>query len=217
MTAFSMQLREANQAAWDAMIGHRFVTDIKADRLPEAVFRRYLAFEHRFVETAIVIFGYALVKAPGIAEQRPILRILHALGHDQLDYFSRTFATLGMAESEWRDVRLPPAAAGLRDGMIGFAAHGGYEDVLVGMLAAEWMYWSWCTEAAASPSRQPQLRDWVDLHAAPDFAAQAQWLMAEVDRLCPQLPPYRHQRCFEIFGRALELEIAFHDAPYGAP
>ena len=57
----------------------------------------------------------------------------------------------------------------------------------------------------------------VDLHAADDFANQARWLIGEVDRLCPMLPPYRQRRCFEVFGRALELEIDFHHAPYERP
>ena len=212
---FSETLRAANRDVWDAMLSHRFVRDVAEERLPLPVFKRYLVFEHAFVETAIVIFGYALVKAPGIAEQRRLAHVLDALLNEQIAYFERTFAELGMAEREWRDAVLPPAAANLADGMTGFAAHGGYEEVLTAMLAAEWMYWTWCREAAARPSGIPQIRRWVDLHVAEDFADQARWLKDQLDRLGPHLSPRRRAACRRIFRRALELEIDFHHAPYG--
>jgi thiaminase (transcriptional activator TenA) len=212
--SFSESLRDANLDVWQAMLAHRFVRDVTEDRLPLPVFRRYLVYEHAFVETAVAIFGYALVKAPGIAEQRKLAKVLDALLNDQLDYFPRAFADLGIAKDERRDAALPPAAAGLADGMIGFAAHGGYEEAMTAMLAAEWMYATWCAVAAATPSRVPQIRDWVDLHTAEDFTAQARWLRAEIDRLGPYLPPHRRAGCRRIFRRALELEMEFHAVPY---
>jgi thiaminase (transcriptional activator TenA) len=79
---------------WDAMQTHRFVRDIEADRLDPAVFRRYLAYENAFVETAILIFGYSLVKAPGLEEQRWLIGVLKALSEEQITYFRRAFDSL---------------------------------------------------------------------------------------------------------------------------
>jgi thiaminase/transcriptional activator TenA len=44
---------------------HRFVQDIEADALPREVLGRYVVSENNSVETAILIVGDALPKAPG--------------------------------------------------------------------------------------------------------------------------------------------------------
>ena len=83
MTPMSLsdRLLADNAAAFDAMIGQRFVADIAADRLPSAVFDRYLVYEGAFVETAIRIFAYATAKAPDIADAAPLVAVLDALAN----------------------------------------------------------------------------------------------------------------------------------------
>jgi thiaminase (transcriptional activator TenA) len=212
--SFAEDLRAAADAEWQAMQEHRFVRAIEEDSLDQAVFRRYLVYEHAFVETAVTLFGYALVKAPGLAEARYLIGTLRALVDEQIPYFMNAFDRLGMAEAEWKDVPLPPRAAGLRDGMIGFAAHGGFEEVVAAMLAAEWTYATWCARAAARPIGNPEVKAWVDLHADPAFQDQAGWLIGQIDRRGPDLPAERRRRCIEIFRSALALEIEFHHAPF---
>ncbi len=209
----SQQLLDDNRAVWDAMLAHRFVRDIEADTLPEPVFRRYLVYERAFVETAILIFGHLLVRAPGLARQRWLIGVLQALSEDQIGYFERAFAALGLA-ADASQADQPAAVADFREGMLGIARDGGYASGITAMLAAEWMYETWCTRAARCRLSQPEVRRWVDLHAAPAFAAQAAWLRAEVDGLAPTLTPGQRQELSAVFGHALTLEIAFHTAPY---
>ena len=210
----SDEILEQARDVWDAMQSHRFVRDIEANQLEPAVFRRYLAYENAFVETAIQIFGYSLVKAPGLEEQRWLIGVLGALAEEQIAYFRQAFATLGMDETEWRDVPLPAAVAAFRDGMLAIAAHGSYVDGIAAMFAAEWMYWTWCTRASSRPITDAVLKQWVDLHVAEAFAAQAQWLRRQVDLAGLEMAASARARVADIFRRALELEIGFHSAPY---
>jgi thiaminase len=46
----------------------------------------------------------------------------------------------------------------LREGMLGFAAHGGFAEVMTAMLAAEWSYREFCGRALAQPISNPVLR-----------------------------------------------------------
>lgn len=62
MEAFSERLLREHQPAWQGMQQHRFVTDIEQDRLPTAVFNRYLVFEGNFVATAIAILLSGLAR-----------------------------------------------------------------------------------------------------------------------------------------------------------
>lgn len=205
-------IRADNRAAWDAMQAHRFVAAVVADQLPPDVFKAYLVYECDFVETAMLIFGHMLVKAPGLSERRRLAGVLHALAAEQIGYFERVFAVVGVTAAD-RARPVPGSVAAFRDGMLAMARDGGYLDGVAIMLAAEWMYATWCARAARAPSRDPELKGWVDLHAEPGFLAQADWLREQVDAAAaPEVP-----HLSTLFCRALHLEIAFHDAPFEHP
>ena len=211
MTGAGERIRAANIVAWDAMQSHRFVTDIEHDRLPPDVFRRYLVFEHGFVETALQILGHAMVKAPAFAQRRRLVVMLHALSEGQLVWFDECFETLGIAPAD----AMPPAAVqALGDGMLGVAAEGGYADIIAVMLAAEWMYETWCIRVARGRIGDPILAAWIDLHVSPDFRGAVAWLHGEIEREAASLDQPGRDRLAALFGHALRLEIAFHEAAY---
>lgn len=208
----SEQILRENAEVLDQMLDHRFVDDIKADRLPKDVFERYLVFEGAFVDTAISIFAFATAKAETMAQKRWLVAVLDALANQQIVYFEKTFAARGI---DPRDFNLSVAeVANFRDGMLSIARDGGYLDTVAAMFAAEWMYWTWSKQAAQLKISDPLLKEWVDLHAHPDFAAQALWLKAELDRAGDGMSASERSRLSGVFGRAQSLEIAFHDAPY---
>jgi thiaminase/transcriptional activator TenA len=204
-------LRE-NADAFARMVDHRFVRDIRADRLPPEVFDRYLVIEGAFVDTAISIFALATAKADDIATRRRLIAVQDALANEQIGYFERVLAARGIAASS-ADLSAPGVAA-FRDGMLRIAESGGYADIATAMFAAEWMYWTWCRAAAGSTISDPHLLDWVALHAAPEFEAQARWLKAEVDRAGEASDDTSLSRLSQLFGDVQRLEIAFHDAAY---
>ncbi len=208
----SEQILRENKAVFDAMVNHRFVEDIKADRLPVEVFERYLVFEDAFVDTAISIFAFATATAGTIEQKRWLIGVLDALANQQIAYFEKTFAERGI-DPEAFDTSRPEVAA-FRNGMLSIAREGGYLDTVAAMFAAEWMYWTWSKEAARNPISDPLLKEWVDFHVHQDFATQALWLKAELDAAGENMNPEERSRLSGIFDHVQALEIAFHDAPY---
>jgi thiaminase/transcriptional activator TenA len=213
VTSFALTLRAESAELWDAMQEHRFVRDIIAGRLDPQVFRRYLIFEHGFVETAILIFGQAMLKAPAFAQRRRLILTLYSLAEDQIAYFQNVFAVLGLAPSG----SAPPFPDAVRlfdVGMLKIAEEGSYTDILTIMLAAEWMYATWCRRAAETGSGEPELRRWLDLHTEPPFLEGVDWLMCEINREAAGMDAAGRRRLSDLFGEALRLEIAFHTAAY---
>jgi len=213
MPSLSQRLRAANQGVWDEMQAHSFVRDIEADLLPRAVFRRYVVYERAFVETAILIFAQALLKAPDLTARRWLCGVLGGLGGEQLSYFDRVFAALNVSPHGTGEA-LPAAVTAFDHGLLQVAETGSYLDILTIMLAAEWMYATWCGRAHQAPISDPEIADWVRLHAKPEFLAQADWLMAQLDTAAPHVDETRFKRLSGLFGHALRLEIDFHTAPY---
>lgn len=213
-TPFSEWLKHGDPALWQRMIGHRFCRDMAEDRLPDDAFIRYLRYEHAFVRAAIGIFAFALAKAPMPADQDHLLGVLNALATDQQAYFTRVFAELGLDAAVLPLDALPPAARGLRDGLLGFAAKASFAEILAAMLAAEWMYLTWCETAHARKPRRPAPAAWIRLHVEPGFRQQVAWLCQRLDEIGPVLDAAERERCRTQFGKVLALEIAFHNAPY---
>lgn len=212
MTALSDRMLAENAGDFARMTGHRFVADIRAGRLPPEVFDRYLVIEDAFVDTAIAIFAFATAKAEGIVRRRRLIAVQDALANEQIAYFERVLAERGIAASP---ARLSDRRVGaFREGMLGIARSGGYAEIVTAMFAAEWMYWTWCRDVAPLAVADPHLRDWIDLHAGPDFEAQARWLKAEVDAAGEGLEDEGRARLVRLFGEVQRLEIAFHDAAY---
>ena len=210
--SLSEQMLRENARVFEEMVNHRFVEDIKANRLPGDVFDRYLVFEGAFVDTAIAIFALAVAKAETIAQKRGLISVLDALANQQIPYFEKTFAARGIDPRAFGTDR--PEVVAFRSGMLGIARDGGFLDIVTAMFAAEWMYWTWSAEAASREIGDLLLREWVDLHVHEDFVAQAKWLKRQADQAGEGLGAAERARLSGIFGEVQRLEIAFHDAPY---
>ncbi|CAM3067995.1 TenA family protein [Paracoccus nototheniae] len=203
----------AEQAqAFDAMLVHPFVRDLAADRLPDAAFDRYLLIEGAFVDTAIAIFGYAVAKACDLDDRRKLIGSLDGLAHGQMDYFRDAYAGRGLAPDP--GLQADPRVAAFRDGMLAIARDGDFADILTAMFAAEWMYWTWCDAHRCARLADPIRQGWIDLHAAPEFQAQARWLRDRVDRIGTTLPEDRQTALIALFGHVQRLEVSFHDAAW---
>jgi len=205
----SDRILTANQGVLEQMLAHRFVADIKANRLPREVFHGYLAHEGAFVKTAISIFAYAVARAPDIEAQRWLIGVLDALANTQVTFFEEVFARHGITAPD--DV--PPEVIAFDEGMLTLAREGSFVDIVTAMFAAEWIYWAWCRTASACRIEDPDLRNWVDLHAEQAFGDQAMWLKNAIDTYGD---PRDVDRLSDLFERVTLLEIAFHAAPYAA-
>ncbi|MGF6159452.1 thiaminase/transcriptional activator TenA [Ensifer sp. KUDG1] len=208
----SQQILRENAAVFEAMVNHRFVEDIVMERLPTPVFERYLVYEGAFVETAISIFAFATAKAETIEQKRWLIAVLDALANQQIAYFERIFAERNIDPGAY-DLDVAEVEA-FRAGMLEIARNGGFLDTVAAMFAAEWMYWTWSKRAVRSSFADPHLKEWVEMHADDEFAAQAKWLSRELDAAGNTLDASERKRLSAIFGRAQQLEIAFHDAAY---
>ncbi|WP_138472654.1 TenA family protein [Poseidonocella sp. HB161398] len=203
-----------NAQDFEAMVSHRFVRDIAAGRLSPGVFDRYLLIEGAFVETAIAIFGYAVAKAPDLGDRRKLIGSLDALANEQMPYFEAAFARRGISPDP--GLQAEPRVAAFREGMLEIAREGDFTAIVTAMFAAEWMYWTWCRAVQDAPMGDPMVRDWVGMHAAPGFAAQARWLRDRLDALGQGMTQAQRDEAVRVFGHVQRLEIGFHAAAYPA-
>ena len=210
---FSEWLKTVSMEHWDTMINHKFTSDMAANTLPEAVFKRYLHCEHAFVRSAITIFSYALAKSPSAGDQDRLVSIVYALSTEQDKYFQETFRTMGFTDIPLKPSTFKGKASLLRDGAVGIAESCSFLEILSAMLAAEWMYLTWCKKAAVGHATGVR-KSWIILHVTPSFRDQVNWMIHRVNELGMVAPADVQEACAHHFRNMLEWEIAFHDAPY---
>lgn len=214
-TRFSDWLRQQAGVAWSAAVNHRFTREFSRGRLEETVFKRYLINEYSFVEASATVTGYAIAYAPSIEAKAHLAAAVYALTTEQREYFTRAFSALGIPGGHRTPHSLDMSVMAFRDMVIRTAAHGGYEDILATMLAAEWLYLTWSTRTwKRRPPPQPYYREWVKIHVSPAFQAHVAWMRAELDTVGPDLPLSRQVEIAHVFRRTLEMEVFFHDAAY---
>ena len=211
---FSERLRAAALPTWNRVLDHRFFRDVASDQIGDADFERYLRIEYGFVDCAAVVLGFAVAKAPSFAERRRLARGLFGLVTDQEQFFVAAFERMATAADRRTGLAPQGHAAPLHALFMATAQSAGYEEILSCMLAAEWLYATWCGAAARTPSRRAYIRDWVTLHADRPFVEQITWMREEVDARGPALPAARQTAMQPLFEQVLAAEISFHDAPY---
>lgn len=205
------RLRAESEPDWSRAARHRFTEELGDDRLPDAVYRRYLVQDYAFIGTLASMIGYGVAKAPDMAAKAGLARFLAALTSEENTYFLRSFDALGVGEAERTQPKLHRVSQEFLAAMREAGEQGGYADVIATLLPAEWIYLEWAQAQAAKPRpKRFWLAEWIDLHANPDFAAFVGWLKGELDRVGPA----HEAACRARFRRMVALEVAFFDAAY---
>lgn len=212
---FSEWLRARTEPAWTDATRHRFVAELAADELDDAVFRRYLVQDYAFVDDLAGAFGHAIGDAPSMGARGRLVDFLGTLTSDENDYFQRSFDALSVPEHAREDPALAGPTRAFRD-CIGRATAGGYPELLAVLVPAEWAYLDWATHVADRSPARFYLDEWVALHANPEFESFVSWLRAELDREGPTVAPRRQRDLAAVFERVVDLEVAFFDAAYTA-
>ena len=203
----SEAMRERAGDEWASAVGHRLFREIIADSIDDRHVARYLRIEFAFIDTAAVALGAAVHLAPDIADRAVLAAGLHDLLTSQVAFFED-------ALGEDRSTIVPASAMPLHALFREVADGHSYAQLLSAMLAAEWLYSTWCASTIEHPSSRPTIRAWTELHTSRAFTQHASWLRYRLDALSADLTLTERDHVAEVFRRALAAEISFHDAVY---
>src|SRR5260370_32991539 len=96
---FTETLRAASEAGWSHAVQHRFVNELFAGAMPDAVMARYLIQDHRFLDNFLVLLGAALASADTFAARLRFGRFIGMVSAQANTYFLRAFAAPAVTET----------------------------------------------------------------------------------------------------------------------
>ena len=95
---FTEILRAASEPGWSDAVGHRFVKELFAGTVPDAVIARYLIQDHRFLDSFLTLLGAALASADTFEARLRFGRFIGTVSSEENTYFLRAFEALGVTE-----------------------------------------------------------------------------------------------------------------------
>ncbi|WP_370679608.1 TenA family protein [Comamonas sp. GB3 AK4-5] len=214
---FAEQLRQASIADWDACVQHRFVDEIFAGTLDDAVLRHYLVQDYQFINRFVALLGAAIASADVFASRVRLSRFAAMICSDENTYFLRSFDRLGVPEDQRLTPVLTPQTQAFQQLMHEAAQSLSYANCIAVLAVAEGLYLDWADQPAKKQQPLParfEHAEWITLHANDFFRDFVGWLRSELDRVGPQLDAAARAEAAGFFSRAVALERAFFDHVY---
>src|SRR5437899_5837810 len=207
---FTEILRAASELAWSDAVGHRFVKELFAGAVPDAVMARYLIQDHRFLDSFLTLLGAALASADTFEAGLRFGRFIGMVSGEENTYFLRAFEALGVTEDRRAADPDTQPSAGFKAIMREAAETRSYAATLSVLVVAEWLYLDWASRAPKPLPDNFVDAEWATLHDSPDFRSFVEFLRAELDRVGPA----EADLCRDFFRRAVALELSFFETAY---
>src|SRR6266581_2878854 len=207
---FTEILLAASEPAWSDAVGHRFVKELFAGAVPDAVMGRYLIQDHRFLDRFLILLGAALASADTFEARLRFGRFIGMVSAKENTYFLRAFEALGVSEERRAVDPDTQPTAGFNAIMREAAQTRSYAAALSVLVVAEWLYLDWASRAPKPLPDNFVHAEWITLHDNPDFRGFVDFLRAELDRI----GPVQEDLCRDFFRRAVALELSFFEAAY---
>ncbi len=96
---FTEILRAASEPAWSHAVRHRFVNELFAGAVPDAVMARYLIQDHRFLDSFLTLLGATLASADTFEARVRFGRFIGMVSGEENTFFLRAFEALGVTEN----------------------------------------------------------------------------------------------------------------------
>src|SRR3954469_16674507 len=205
---FTETMRAASEVGWSHAVQHRFVNELFAGAVPDAVMARYLIQDHRFLDNFLTLLGAALASADTFAAKLRFGRFIGTMSSDENTYFVRAFEALGVAEDRRATDPDTPPTAGFKAIMREAAQTRSYAAALSVLVVAEWLYLDWASRAPRPLPGNFVHAEWIALHDSPDFRGFVDFLRSELDRVGPATLDL----CRDLFRRGVALQLSFFDA-----
>lgn len=205
-------LMSSTSRQWAAAVDHRFVRELFAGSIDDAVMRDYLVQDYQFFESFLSMLGACVAHADELEAKLRFARQLGMLVADEDTYFVDSFAELGIDPADYLRPELAAPTVGFRDLMDAAVGSASYPQLLVVLVVAEWLYLDWAESGEEMPQRQVH-RGWIDLHRGEAFRGWVQFLVDELERVFPEEEDQSSEaeNLNRIWRRAVDLECAFFD------
>ena len=198
------------------VLQHPFVTGIGDGTLPLAAFRFYMCQDYVFLIDYSRVLALASAKAGDLETMGRFAELLHETLNTEMELHRGFAAKFDISADELEGTQAAPGTRAYTQHLLAIAYSGDLADITAAILPCMWDY-SDIGQALATqdaPSPQPLYNEWIQMYAAPEFAALATWLRDLLDRLGSRAAPEQQARLGRLFADSCRYEYLFWDMAY---
>ena len=211
---FSDYLRNSSGKLWNEATNHKFTNELKNDKLEDHIFKIYIIQDYIFIETLVTLIGKAVYLSPNMNSKIKWANFLYAITSDENNYFQRSFDALDVSKEERTNTKLFLTISDFSKLMLEVANTGTYEEILAVILAAEWVYFAWASNAKKPYPKRFYLSEWITLHNNSSFKDTLGWIKKELDITSQKLTISEQHKVANLFIKIVRLEVSFFDDCY---
>lgn len=205
-------LREISEPDWSSTVNHPLFDALAEGRLAGADFAAYMAQDYGFVDPFTALIGFAIGRAPCMADRVVLGQFMGMLTSDENSTFQRTFEAFGVPASTPEAPAWLPETRAFQALLRETGDGGGYAEILAVLVVTEWVYLEWALRVTRAGDLHPLMGEWIDLHDNPAFQEFVAWLRRRLDEEAEMLDDSAFNRMAECFRETVARERAFHDA-----
>jgi thiaminase/transcriptional activator TenA len=166
-------------------VGHRFVRELFAGAVPDAVMARYLIQDHRFLDRFLTLLGATLANADTFEARVRFGRFIGTVSGEENTFFSARSRRSASRRTGARPIPIrsrPPAS---RRSCARPQKRAAMPPRFRSSSWPEWLYLDWASRAPKPLPDNFVHAEWIKLHDNPDFRDFVDFLRAELDRIGP--------------------------------
>ena len=213
---FTEHLRQQTADLRRQVLQHPFVAGIGDGTLPLEAFRFYMRQDYVFLIDYSRVLALASAKAGDLETMGRFAQLLHETLNTEMDLHRGFAAKFGISAGELEGTQAAPGTRAYTQHLLTAAYGGDLADITAAILPCMWDYSDIGQALAAqgTPSSQPLYNEWIQMYAAPEFAALATWLRDLLDRLGSSAGTDRQARLSRLFADSCRYEYLFWDMAY---
>jgi thiaminase/transcriptional activator TenA len=208
--AFTDELYAAAKSIWDAQLQHPYVGGIGDGSLDEELFKNWVLQDYRYLIEFARIFAWAAAKADRLESMSWYAAALDLTLNTEMELHRQYAARFGLSPEELEATPAWPTTRAYTDFLVRTAADGDMAELLAALLPCAWGYVYVGKELAkGEPPADQRYADWIAQYASDEFAAAAEWLRNEMNRLAEDATAEKRERLKELFVLSSRYEWQF--------
>ena len=213
---FTEHLRQQTAGLRQQVLQHPFVTGVGDGGLPLEAFRFYMCQDYVFLIGYSRVLALAVARADDLETMGRFAGLLHETLNAEMDLHRGFAAKFGISLDELEATQAAPGTRAYTQHLLATAYSGDLADITAAILPCMWDYSDIGQTLAGqgAPSSQPLYDEWIQMYAAPEFAALAAWLRNLLDRLASDAAADRQSRLSRLFADSCRYEYLFWDMAY---
>jgi thiaminase/transcriptional activator TenA len=209
-----MKLTEGLYAAaepiWAAQLEHPFVKGIGDGSLDEALFKRWVLQDYRYLKEFARVFAWAAARATRLDSMSWYAAVLNLTLNTEMELHRQYASRFGLTPEDLEGEPMWPTTRAYTDFLVRTSADGDMLDLLSALLPCAWGYVYIAQRLAeAAPPADQRYVDWIEQYASEEFAEAAEWLRQELDALAVGVSREKRIRLTELFVISSRYEWLF--------